>query len=1124
MRVEIAFFNFRVGFAKRILSGLMVVFFLVPLSILAQTSTGAIEGTVTDNQGNVISGASVTIKQTATNLTRQATTNESGIYRFDALPVGAYELRFEASGFQRKVLTDFEISLGQVARLDISLEVGQVTEEVLVEGRAPLVEAATTTIGEVIDNRQIVELPLNGRNFLQLGLLTPGAVPNAEGGATATYGTAGGGLGFSVGGGRDTWNNFTLDGITILEQVARTITMQPSVDLIQEFQVVHNTYSAEVGGTPGAQVNLASKSGTNKFHGTIFEFIRNDIFDARNFFDPAEKPAYKQNQFGGSLGGPIKSDRTFFFGNYEGLRVRQGLTSQTLLPTAAIRNGDLSGINPGTGLPFPAIVDPQTGMAFPGNRIPANRIHPLSQALLDLIPLPNMQGVAPGQNNHVNLDTRRVTIDQFTVRVDHKISERNLFFARFTFFDSKQLVPFTTNTVAFNPQAPPGFGDNQDDFSRNLAVGLTTILRSNLVNDLRVGYNRINNFRESVNIDRGFLDSLAIQRGAPTIQRGVPNISVPGFANLGDPDIFQPLNRLNNTFQISDAMAWTKGRHSIKFGAEYRLTLIEKDYDAISQGFFSFLDGVGSATGSAWSDFLLNRPFLGIVGQGIVDSRTRVNYLGLYFNDEFRINRRLTLTYGARYDITEPPRNRDGRVAAFNPRTGNFVVKPVNGQLPPEVNSPIMQFFQAAFGTRFVTPEQDGLPDDITKTDWKNLGPRLGLVYDLFGAGRTILRAAYGIYTAPRELINTQDNLTQTAPYAFLTSEVDLARLGVPLPPASFEGAFLLGNSPPGGVTVNPDSIDGYVQQYTLDIQQELGKNIVFQAVYAGSTAVHINHFNVVNQALPNLPGERRGFRPASGAGQFFGEADDIVGTYHSLTLRVENRLSHGLSFNSFYTFSKAIDTSSSTAETGGSATIAQDSYNQRAEKGLAAFDVRHRFVTSFLYQLPIGTGHTVAGSGRLGRILEGWQVGGILTLQSGQPFTPQLLNGLSGTLAAVDRPDRIRDGNLPSGQRTPDRWFDTEAFVFPPIFFDALGPYSIPGDAGRNILTGPGFSNFDFNAQKLIKLTEQQTLQFRWEVFNLTNHPNFNLPGRLFGTPNFGRISSAKNARLMQFSLRYSF
>ncbi|HSE98436.1 MAG TPA: carboxypeptidase-like regulatory domain-containing protein [Blastocatellia bacterium] len=1124
MKVEPASFSFSVRFAKRVLAGLMACFLLAPLSVFAQTSTGAIEGTVTDNQGNVISGATVSIKQTATNLTRQATTNESGIYRFDLLPVGLYELRFEASGFQRKVLTDFELRLGQTARLDITLDVGQVTEEVLVEGRSALVEAATTTIGEVIENRRIVDLPLNGRNFLQLGLLTPGAVPNAEGGTTATYGTAGGGLGFSVGGGRDTWNNFTLDGITILEQIARTITMQPSVDVIQEFQVVHNTYSAEVGGTPGAQVNLATKSGTNKLHGTLFEFIRNDIFDARNFFDPAEKPGYKQNQFGGSIGGPIKTNRTFFFGNYEGLRVRQGLTSQTLLPTAAIRNGDLSGINPGTGLPFPTIIDPQTGNPFPGNRIPQGRIHPLSQALLDRIPLPNIPGASPGQNNHVNLDTKRVSVDQFTIRVDHKISDRNLLFSRFTFYDSTQFVPFTTNTVAFNPQAPPGFGDNQDDFSRNLAVGLTTILRPNLVNDLRVGYNRINNFRESVNIDLGFLDSLGIQRGAPTIQGGIPNISVPGFANLGDPDIFQPLNRLNNTFQINNAMAWTKGRHSIKFGAEYRLTFTEKDYDALSQGFFSFLDGVGSVSGSAWSDFLLNRPFLGIVGQGIVDSRTRFNYLGMYFNDEFRATRKLTLTYGARYDIAQPPRNRDGRVATFNPVTGNFVVKPVNGQLPPEVNSPIMQFFQTVFGTRFVTPEQDGLPDNITKTDWKNLGPRFGIVYDLFGTGKTILRTAYGIYTAPREMITAQDNLTQTAPYAFLTTEVDLARLGVPVPAASFEGAYLLGNSPPGGVAVNPDSIDGYVQQYTLDIQQQITQNIVVQAVYAGSTAVHINHFNVVNQALPNLPGQRRGFRPASGAGQFFGEADDIVGTYHSLTLRFEHRLNRGLSFNSFYTISKAIDTSSSTAETGGSATIAQDSYNQRAEKGLAAFDVRHRFVTSFIYELPIGRGHNFAGSGTLGRILEGWQIGGILTLQSGQPFTPQLLNGLSGTLAAVDRPDRIRDGNLPSDQREPDRWFDTEAFVFPPLFFDALGPYSIPGNAGRNILTGPGFSNFDFNTQKLIRLTEQQSLQFRWEVFNLTNHPNFNLPGRLFGTPNFGRISSAKNARLMQFSLRYSF
>ena len=1100
---------------------LALVFLAPPAS--SQTSTGVIEGSVSDTQGKVIPVTRVAAKQVSTNLTRQVPTSDSGSYRFESLPVGEYELRFEADGFQQKVLKGIELRIGQVARFDVVLEAGAIAERVTIDATTPLVESATSTIGEVVGNRRMEELPLNGRNFLQLGLMTAGTAPAPQGGTTATYGTATSGLGFSVGGGRDSWNNFTLDGVTILEQLVRTVTMQVSIDALQEFKVAHNTYSVEQGGTPGAQVSLTTKSGTNHFHGTAYEFLRNDVLDARNFFEPQKAP-YKQNQFGGSFGGPIRVDRTFFFGNYEGLRIRQGITQLTLLPTEAIRNGDLSGINPGTGTPFPTIIDPQTRAPFPGNRIPSNRINPLAKALLTLTPLPNLPNAPPGQNNQVDTDTKRVTTDQFTIRVDHKISDSNQLFGRFTFFDSKQFVPFTINPGAFNSAAPPGFGDNQNDFSRNIAVGLTTVLRANLINDLRFGYNRINSIRESVNVNLGFLDSLGIPRGAPSLNRGVPTMSIPGFGNLGDPDVFQPLNRLNNVFELSDGVAWTKGKHSFKFGGDYRLNYVTKDFDAFSNGAFTFADGFGSATGSAWSDFLLDRPFVGIVAQGMSHSRTKFPYLGLYFTDEFRLTPRLTLSYGLRYDFSPPPRSRDDRAAVFNQLTGHFVVQTRDGQLPPEVNTPLMQFFHAAFGTTFATPEEDGLPDHLTKNDWKNFGPRVGLAYDIFGTGRTVLRASYGIYTAPREPLVSADLLTQVPPYELLSVDVDLARFGVPIPPASFEEGFLRGNQPPGGGGANPFGFDGYVQQYGLDIQQAIGKNFVAEATYSGSIAAHISHYTILNQGLPNLPGQRRGFRPFSGVSQLFGEATDVVATYHSLTLRTEKRLSAGLSFNGFYTFSKAIDTSSSVAETAGSSTAPQDAYNQRAEKGLAAFDMRHRFVGSVLWELPLGPGHRLASGGALGRLLENWQIGGIVTLQSGQPFTPQLVNGASGTLSGLDRPDRIGDGNLPSDQRTPNRWFDTGAFVFPAVFVDAFGPYSIPGNAGRNILIGPGYKDLDFSAQKVIRFKERNSINFRWEVFNVANHPNFDLPGRLFGSINFGQIASAKNGRLMQFSLRYSF
>jgi hypothetical protein len=1092
-------------------------------SAFAQSSAGTIEGTVADPQGNVISGAAVTARQVATNLTRAVPSNAQGYYRLDSLPVGTYELTVEAPNFQKKVFTQVQVLVGQITEINASVSLGQLQQEVKVEGGAPLVDTTTPTIGEVVDSRRMVDIPLNGRNFMQLGLLTAGSAPPAEGGLSETYGTAAGGVGFSIGGGRDSWNDFTLDGIPIVDPQIRTVTMAPSVDAVQEFQIIHNTYTADVGGPPGAAVSLTTKSGTNSWNGTLYEFFRNEIFDSRNFFD-RKKPPYRQNQFGGAFGGPIRHDHTFFFVNYEGIRIRQGLSNLTLLPTDAIRNGDLSGINPGTGQPFPAIIDPQTGQQFPGNKIPRNRITPVASALLALTPLPNLPNAPLGQNNNVNEDTRKADGDQGTIRVDHQISQKNRLFGRFTAFRNDAFVPFTRNTIAFNSQAPPGFGSNYDDSSQNVGLGLTTVFTPTLVSDLRIGLNRLNSTRNQANSNLGFLDKLGIPRAGPTLNRGVPNMSIPGFASLGDPDIL-PISRLDKTFSLSEGISWTQGKHTFQFGGDYLPSHYRLGTNIFSQGVFTFLDGPGAATGSAWSDFLLDRPFLGLVGLGIDRSRQGSMSVGLYFTDAYRMTRKLTVSVGLRYDISQPPRALDGRAQMFNPATGNFLVMTDQGHFPADVNSQLMQFYQAAFGTKFVAPSSEGFPNTLTEIDWKNLAPRLGIAYDIFGTGKTIVRAAYGIYTAPRELYTTGGQIAAAPPFYSAATELDLARLGVPVPAATFEQSFIGGNLAPGGDSPTPHSFDGYVQKFTADIQQQIGSNLLLQLLYAGSTAIHINHFSqAANQGLPNLPGQRRGFRPHSTAGLMLTEADDIVGTYHSGTIRVAKRLGGGLSFSSFYTFSKTIDTGSTLAETSGSPTFAADSYNQRAEKALSSFDVRHRFVTNFIWELPVGTGKRYASNGVWGQTLANWQTAGILTFQSGQPLTPQLASSLDGTLSAASRPDRVCDGNLPSSQRGPDHWFDTNCFVNPPLFFDAFGPYSIPGDSGRNVLIGPGTKNFDFSLQKGVPFKDRQRVDFRWEIFNLTNHPNFHLPGRLVGTPNFGKVTAAKDARLMQFSLRYSF
>ena len=1102
----------------------------VTASLRAQSWNSNLEGTVTDPSGAAVPDARVEVRNTATGQTRQTRTSELGFYTFPVVSVGTYELEVFKEGFAARVLEGLTIQVAQTARVDVRLDLAREQAQVRVDSSPPLIQTATPAIGDEIDNQRVSLLPLNTRQFSQLTLLAAGAVPPYPNGSTQQFNTAALGIGFSVNGQRSERNNFSLDGVTLMEPFAYSLSANPSIDAIREFRVVENSYTAEQGLTSGAQVNIASRAGTNRLMGTAYEFLRNDALDARNFFDDPRQPIppFRQNQFGASLGGPIRRDRTFFFANYEGLRIHQSVTNTTLLPPAEIRRGDFSGINPLTGESFPTLIDPTTGQAFAENQIPESMIDPLSRAILDRLPLPNQPDAAPGANNHVNVGLRRVVSDQLLVRLDHQLNSKHQIFGRFLFFNGDQLFPFVSNTFAQNPPAPPGYGTDKDDRGRNLALGVTSVFRPTLINDFRFGYAYFLGTKAAENIDSGFLEALGITRAPGATNRGIPAINVPGYADMGDSDIFQPFVRRNHTFQFTDSLVWVKGRHTMKFGGDARRLRLFYLVEDFGQGIFSFSDGFGSVSGSAFSDFLLGRPFLSFAQAGNSGGNDRLNYMGFYFADDFRVTRRLTVSYGIREEFFSPPTNADGRASILDPTNATrYIVRDESGQAAALLADPLVQTLEQNFGLEFMTSQEAGLPPSLIRPDWAGWAPRLGFAYDLSGRGTTAIRGGFGVFNSLGELDYAAETRL-SAPITEFLFGLDLCRFygpgacGQPWAPAqlSYELAYQLGNSPPVAVSSPPDIRNGYVYEWSLSLEHLLTPKTVLSLSYAGSSGRKLPRRALQNQGLPNLPGVRRGDHPQPGSNQFV-RATDVNSNYHALIARLERRFARGLSFVAGYTFGKSIDTASGLNGTN----QAQDNYNLAAERGLSDFDVRQRFVLSNTWELPFGPERRWLKGGPAAKILGRWQLASILTLQTGQPMTAILPTALSGTGSnGTDRPDLVANPDLHGSQRDPQRWFNTDAFGSPPIFFDALGAFSIPGNEGRNVITGPDFKNFDLSLERHQRLSERVNLVFRTDVFNLANHPNFDRPGLIFGTSNFGRINSAQNSRQIQFSLRLNW
>jgi Carboxypeptidase regulatory-like domain len=1079
---------FFAGIKNGALFASVALILLVAVEAQGQT-TGTIYGRVNDSSGATITAATVTVRNLETDYTRTAVTDAEGAYSFTLLSVGKYSITVEAKGFRPYEQKGLELQVAANLRVDIRLEVGQLTEGVNVTGEAPQVDTASATLGKVVEERRIVELPLNGRNFLQLGVLQTGVVPPIPGInslGSGTNSTPGGtAFNFSVNGMRITSNNHLLDGANNVEPFSGAAMIVPSPDALQEFRILTNSYSAEFGRAGGSIVTVLSKSGTNSYHGSVYEFLRNEIFDARNFFAP-QVPALKQNQFGATFGGRIIKNKTFFFGSYEGFRQRRGVPTSTPVPSLLVRQGDFSqeAVKP---------IDPLTGQPFPGGIIPQDRIDAVARNVLKLYPEPNL-----GSNIWTGAPSAVNDRNQFMVRGDHTfIEDKNTLTGRYLFDQGLLLSPGGQAILNIGAVNVPGFSLESPNRFQNLILADTHVFSQRVINDFRFSYQRANVTNERP-VDPQDPSSLGFTYPIVSPLRATPGIAVSGYTALGY-NFFN--DRLSNFYEFVDTIAVSAGKHNLKFGGDIRRTQVSGLFSSIVFGSFGF---TGAVTRNPLGDLLLGRPLTVLQAGGKADKKIHQTAYYFYGQDELRLRQNLTLNLGLRYELVPGFTDPDRLEMTFVPG--------VQSVLSPTLPRGILR------------PGDPGIPDNLIRTGKRNFAPRIGIAWDPFGDGKTSIRAGYGLFYDDSSLV--QIFTVQQPP--------DFQPIIVTILPSSFADPYL-GKSPftpplnfplnfPPGFTVTWTAHDyklPYIQHWNLTLQRQLTSSLAVEIAYVGNKGTRLQGTVDPNQPIW-APGATSGNAASRRPYPLIGNVLEITSrfnsNYHGLQTTVTQRFNHGLSFQASYTWSKAID--DTTLPTGfftvpGQPTRPQNSRNLEAERGLSAFDVRHRFVLSYLYELPF---YKQSTSGAASYLLGGWKLSGIVALQSGYPFTVIDTRDPSvDTVADNDRTDVLRNPNLPSDQRTPNRWFDTSAFVrfSPPNF----------GNAGRNILFTDGIVNFDLGLAKDFKFGEERKLEFRWEIFNVFNHPNFGVPVNDLNSPSFGRVlRTMTSERQMQFGLKFLF
>jgi Carboxypeptidase regulatory-like domain len=1070
-----------------------------------QDPTGVLEGQVIDASSARISKADVSITNSQTGFAATSRTSPDGEFHFSNLPVGEYSLRVTAQGFAPFTASSIRINIGRIVSFPVQMEIAGTHDEVNVVAPAATIDLGTT-VGNVVSSREATDLPLNGRDFTQLGLLQPGVAP-----MTAGLAKAGGILrsnqAFAVNGERPESNSYLLDGVSNQDNVNGAFALRTPVDAISEFRILTSNAPAEYGQTSGATTSVVTKSGGNGFHGALYEFFRNDAFDARNFFAVTTEPLHR-NQFGATLGGPIRRNKDFFFIYYEGQRNVEGKTQAAIVPTEAQRRGDFSGIiDPATGQPVP-LINEFTGQPFPGNQIPSFLLNPIALRLEQLYPLGNL---SPSVFSSTQILTNNY--DQGGFRLDHYFNNGDQLFARYATSSLGALDP-----LPINGSGVPGFPVANSIRPNSFTISDTHSFSPQIVQIVRGAFFRNEFFygqaqNHTPGSDFGFTYQPTLQASA-----GPPYQIVSGYASIGNP-ITGPQNTYQNDYQGSYSLAMTRGRHNVKLGAELDRQQINATLGIATNGFFVFAP---FPINDPFASFMIGQPVVFFQGGGDFNRGLRKWIVAGYGQDEWHITPHLTLNYGLRYEVNTPYTEIRDRLNAWAPGQQS-TVRP-----------------DAPRGLLF--PGDDGVPAGIAPVNHTALMPRVGLAWDPIGDGRTTLRASYGIFYDG--FTNGTGGPLQAAVSALPWTEA----FQLPGPGLNYADPYN-GQTPPFAtqtfvrpatiLTVESGMVQPYSQNWNFSIARVLGKDYLLDVRYVGNKGTHLPRFIEANPAVYG-PGataqnadQRRiyGDCDAQGSCAFASVgliADNSSSTYHALQVALSRQFTRNLSFLASYWWSKSLDYISTLNVAGSAPTLvagendlAQDPFNLAAEHGPSLFDSRHRFVLSGSYVLPQWHNAPKIPAA----IVNGWQLNTIMNFASGTPFTvyDSANVSLQGSAPEItgfysSRPNLVSDPN--NGPHTPNQWVSRSAFQQ----LDPATQAGQFGNEGRNVVRGPGIQNIDLSLFKNFAIGESMRLQFRAECFNLFNHANFGLPENDLQSPAFGQILQAGPPRLLQLALKFLF